>query len=224
MAKTKEAAAPAISLVEFVAGLPDNRRTQLIDFTLCGAPSLMDIQRYLLENYDTNYPLAEVAAWKQTGIAPNVQVSQINLSTGQFDGIDEVAALEFSLAKIYEQINYLTTQIELLKIEDSAIEELSEEEFKKRIKLLERRKKMKQVDLPTAYRLLPNLLKEQSSLVAKLNALKFINDREELLLSGADLTIRFMETHAKKLKNGGEITLSLCKAAWANAKKEVGHQ
>ena len=217
---TEEASTEGVSvtLSQFVANLPVPLKQELLDFVSYQARALVDIQHYFFEKYELECSLDEVAQWSQEELPTDVAVSQINLETSRYKGINEISELEYQLAKLHDRIEHVLSVIQ--QYEGIELTDANLEEQKRRESNL---KATGGMNLAAAYKVYPGLIREQNNLIAQLNKVRFISNRTELILYGADYVIRYLESEARKLPQGEEIVNNLCRGAWASVSQEVEH-
>lgn len=206
---------------EFVLRLPLQERKLFDNFVAYGSRSLVDIQRYIIEGYEIQYSLKEIGDWKQSSDNSSGAVAQINLTTSQYRGINEISELEYQVGKLHEQLGFLQ---KIIDTHCNLVDPQDAEAILQRDMALQELQNQGAPPLQYCFDTTPKLINELNKLVSNLNKMKFIENRAELILTGADHVLQVMETSAKKLPQGEEIVKALVASAWASVKASVNKQ
>ena len=205
----------------FVLQLPLEQRKLFDNFVSFGSRSLLDIQQYIVEAYEIEYSLNDIAEWKQGEGNTSATVTQVNLVTNEAQGLNEKAELEYQVLQLHKQLAYLQR---IINAHCNLVDPQDAEAILQRDMELAELHNQGAPSLANAFEIAPRLLNELNKLTVNLNKLKFIDDRNELMLAGADFVLKVIETAAKKLPQGREIVESLTTASWAELRDHLKKQ
>jgi predicted O-linked N-acetylglucosamine transferase (SPINDLY family) len=178
-------------LDEFVGKLPEVEQRRLLEFAKHSAIALVDLQRWVADNYAHYFRLEDISAWYRTEFPTGENAKAINQELLAYDQIDEVAILRKQLAKANDMIDRLSDTIE--QYQQGAID-------------------LKQ-DATEALKLIPKYSQQIQGLADKINKARFIRDTREIALSGADSILRIMASLTKDTSNE-RFTAELSRLAW----------
>lgn len=140
-----------------------------------------DIHRYLVDlGYDVH--ISSVHRWRNANFPIGDKAKALNALAINYRGIDVYDSLEFALGIAFEQLNRmqdLLNQFAAIKARFDNHESVSDEELQ-----------VLKSGQSGFLMMVPTLLRELRSIAANINDYKFIRDRRELEMAGAEAVVQ----------------------------------
>lgn len=158
----------------------DEQRQEFNDFCRHNRNNT-DIHRYLVDlGYDVS--VSAVHRWRHANFPIGDKAKALNEIAINYRGIDVQDSLEFALGIAFEQLNRmqgLLNQFAEIKVKVENEEEVSEAELQ-----------LLKSGQSGFLMMVPTLLRELRSIAANINDYKFIRDKRELEMSGAEAVVQ----------------------------------
>lgn len=140
-----------------------------------------DIHRYLVDlGYDVH--ISSVHRWRHANFPIGDKAKALNALAINYRGIDVYDSLEFALGIAFEQLNRMQGQLELFAAVKSRFEN-GEDVSDAELQLLKSGQSGFLMMVPT-------LLRELRSIATNINDYKFIRDKRELEMAGAEAVVQ----------------------------------